>query len=104
MTGRGLRNYQCPGPIWQRIKNIGLVTGLGGLFATKVCHRRGCSATNPLRDKPLEDYSTLQRGPRQGFVTERDKGLQQRRGARDNTGFDPQPYLLMQLHSIRYSN
>ena len=24
----------------------------------------------PLRDKPLEDYSTLHRGPRQGLVTE----------------------------------
>ena len=42
----------------------------------------------PPRDKPLEDYSTLHRGPRQGFVTE---GRRQRfvtaGGARDNTGF-----------------
>ena len=33
--------------IWQRIKNIGLVTGLGGHFATKACNRPERSATNP---------------------------------------------------------
>ena len=72
--------------IWQRIKNIGLVTGLGGHFATKVCNRRGWLCDKTLRDKPFEDYSTLHRGPRQGFVTE---GPRQRLvtegGARDNT-------------------
>ena len=59
--------------IWQRIKhmaanqNIGLVTGLGGHFATKVCIRRGCSATNPSATSPLK--TTV-------FYTEiRDKGL-----------------------------
>ena len=50
---------------WQRLKSIGLVTGPGGLLAT-----RPALATNPRRDKPIEDYSTLHRGPRQGFVTE----------------------------------
>ena len=68
--------------IWQRIKNIGLVTGLGGHFATQVCNRQGCSATN---DKPLEDYSTLHRGQRQGFVTE---GPRQR-----FVKADPHPYM-----------
>ena len=40
--------------IWQRIKNIGLVTGLGGHFATKDCNRQGCSATNPSATSPLK--------------------------------------------------
>ena len=46
--------------MWQRIKNIGVVTGLGGHFATKVCNRRGF-CDKPLRDKPVEErlqYST----------------------------------------------
>ena len=61
--------------IWQRLKNIGLVTGPGGLFATRLVTESAGLATNPPRDKPIEDYSTLHRGPRQGFVT---KGLRQR--------------------------
>ena len=40
--------------MWQRIKNIGLVTGLGGHFATKVCSRWGCSATDPSATSPLK--------------------------------------------------
>ena len=55
--------------IWQRIQNIGLVTGLGGHFVTKVCSRRGCSATNPSATSPLKT-TVLYTGPRQGFVTE----------------------------------
>ena len=55
--------------IWQRIKSIGLVTGLGGHFATKDCSRRGCSATNPSATSPLKT-TVLCTGPRQGFVTE----------------------------------
>ena len=51
--------------IWQRLKNIGLATGLGGLFATRFATKSGGLATNPPCDKPIEDY-----GPRQGFVTE----------------------------------
>ena len=46
----------------------------------------------PLRDKPLQDYSTLHRGPRQGFVTEGPRQRFVTGGARDNTGFDPPPY------------
>ena len=76
--------------ICQRITNIGLVTGLGGHFVTKVCNRRGCSATNPSATSPLKTDITLHRGPRQRFVTEG--------GARDNTGFDPHlPVLSMCL-------
>ena len=56
--------------IWQRLKNIGLVTGPGGLFATRLVTESGGLATNPPCDKPTEDYSTLHRGPLQGFVTE----------------------------------
>ena len=56
--------------IWQRLKNIGLVTGPGGLFATRLVTESGGLATNPPCDKPIEDCSTLHRGPRQGFVTE----------------------------------
>ena len=61
--------------IWQRLKNIRLVTGPGGLFVTRLVTESGGLATNPPRDKPNEDHSTLHRGPRQGFVTE---GLRQR--------------------------
>ena len=59
--------------IWQhrqRLKNIGLATGPGGLFATRLVTESGGLATNPPRKKPSEDYSTFHRGPRQGFVTE----------------------------------
>ena len=62
-----------PYSIWQRPKNIGLVTGLGGRFATRLVTESGGLATNPPCDKPIEDIddcSTLHRGPRQGFVTE----------------------------------
>ena len=51
----------------QRLQNIGLVTGPGGLFATRLVTESGGLATNPPCDK---DYSTLHRGPPQGFVTE----------------------------------
>ena len=56
--------------IWQGIKNIGLVKGPGGLCATRLATEWGGLATNPPCDKPIEDYSTLRRGPRQGFVGE----------------------------------
>ena len=56
--------------IWQRLKNIGLVTGPGGLFATRLATESGGVATNRPCDQPIEDYSTLHRGPRRGFVTE----------------------------------
>ena len=56
--------------IWQRLESIGLATGPGGLCATKACNRIGGLATNPPCNKPIEDYSTLHRGPRQGFVRE----------------------------------
>ena len=55
---------------WQRIKNIGLVAGLGGHFATKVCNRRECSATNPSATSPLKTTVL--------YTEVRDKGLQQR--------------------------
>ena len=47
----------------------------------------------PFRNKPLEDYSTLHRGPRQGLVTEgpRQRFVKEREELRDNMGFDPQP-------------
>ena len=56
--------------IWQRLKNIGHVKGPGGLFATRLVTESGGLATDPPCDKPIEDYSTVHRGPRQGFVTE----------------------------------
>ena len=52
--------YTC---IWQRLKNIGLVTGPGGLFATRLVTESVGLATNPPCDKPIEDYSSLHRGP-----------------------------------------
>ena len=56
--------------LWQRLKNIGLVAGLGGLFGTRLVTESVGLATNPPCNKPTEDYSTLHRGPRHGFVTE----------------------------------
>ena len=50
-------------------QNIGLVTCPGGFFARRLVTESGVLATNPPCDKPVEDYSTLHRGPRQGFVT-----------------------------------
>ena len=70
------------------LKNIGLVAGLGGLFTTRLVTESGGSCENPPCDKPVEDYSTLHRAPRQGFVTE---GPRQRfvteGGDRDKTRF-----------------
>ena len=51
-------------------QNIGPVTWPGGLFATRLVTESRGIATNPPRDRPIEDYSTLHTGPRQGFVTE----------------------------------
>ena len=53
--------------IWQRIENIGLVASFGGHFATKVCNRRGCSATNPSAASPLKTTVL--------YTEVRDKGL-----------------------------
>ena len=39
-------------------------------FCDKACDRIGGLAKNPPDDKPIEDCSTLHRGPRQGLVTE----------------------------------
>ena len=58
--------------MWQRIKNIGLVTGLGSHFATKVCYRRGCSATNPSATSPLKTTVL--------YTEVRDRGLQRDKG------------------------
>ena len=43
---------------------------LGRPFRDKGLQQTGVFCDKPLRDKPLEDYSTLHRGRRQGFVTE----------------------------------
>ena len=42
----------------------------GRPFCDKACNRIGGTCDKPPCDKPIEDYSTLHRGPRQGFVTE----------------------------------
>ena len=39
-------------------------------FWDKACNRIGDLATDPPCGKPIEDYSALHRGRRQGFVTE----------------------------------
>ena len=56
--------------MWQGPPNIGLVTGPGGLFAARLVTESRGLATNPPFDKPIEDCSTLHRGPRQGSVRE----------------------------------
>ena len=43
------------------------VTGPGGLFATRLLAESGHFSTKRSRDKPIEDCSTLHRGPRQRF-------------------------------------
>ena len=43
---------------------------LGRPFRDKGLYQTGVFCDKPLRDKPLEDYSTLHGGPRQGFATE----------------------------------
>ena len=57
-----------PYTMWQRLKNIGLVASPGGRFGTRLVTESWGLATSPPRDKPIEDYSTLHRCPRQGFV------------------------------------
>ena len=42
----------------------------GRPFCDKACNKTGGLAPNPPCDKPIEDCSTLHRGPRQGFVSE----------------------------------
>ena len=71
---------------WQRLRNIGLLTGPGGLFATRLVAESGGLATNAPCDKPIEDYSTLHRGLRQGFVTE---GPRQRFATEGGTATKP---------------
>ena len=81
--------------IWQRLKNRAC-NRPGGLFATRLVAESGGLATNPPCDKPIEDYSSLHRGPRQGFVTE---GPRQRYvtegagGTATNPYFESQPYM-----------
>ena len=83
--------------MWQRLQNIGLVTGPGGHFATRLVTQWGGLATTPPCNKPIEDYSTLHRGPRHGFVTE---GPRQRFvtegcfGTATNPCFESQPYII----------
>ena len=86
--------------IWQRLKNIGLVTGPGGLFATRLVTESGGLATSPPRDKAIEDYSTLQRDPRQGFVIEgpRQRYVTQGGGwTATNPHFESQPYIYIYI-------
>ena len=76
---------------------------LGRPFRDTGLQQTGVFCDKPFRDKPLEDYSILHGGPRQGFVTE---GPRQRfvteGGPRDNTCFDPQPYIYMYIYIYTY--
>ena len=84
-------------------QNIGVVTGPGGLFATRLVTESWGLATNPSCDEHIEDYSTLRRSPRQGFVTE---GPRQRyiteggEGTATNSYFESRPcmYACMYAH------
>ena len=82
-----------------RVKNIGLVTGPGGLFATRLVTESGGLATNPPCDKPVEDYSTLHRGLRQGFVTEgpRQRFVREGGGTATNPYFEALPYIYIHI-------
>ena len=85
--------------IWQRLNNIGLVTGSGGLFATRLATESGGLATNPPCDKPVEDNSTLHRGARQGFVT---RGPRQRFVTEGETATNPYFEALPCVHICMY--
>ena len=89
--------------MWQRLKNIGLVIGLGGLFATRLVTESGGLATNPPCDKPFEDYSSdysaLHRRPRQGFVT---GGPQQRFVTEGGTAINPYFEALLYIYIYIY--
>ena len=61
----------------------------GRPFGDKACNSMRGLATNPPCDKPIEDYSTLHRGPRQGFVTE---GPRQRHVTEGGGGTSTNPY------------
>ena len=85
---------------------MGLVIGPGGLFATWLVTESGGLATNPPCDKPIDDYSTLHRSPRQGFVTE---GPRQRYvtegvggGTATNPYFESQPYIYIYIYVYIY--
>ena len=72
-------------------------TGPGGIFATRLVTESVGLPTNSPCDKPIEYYSTLHRGPRQGYVTE---GPRQRYvtegggGTATNLYFESQPCML----------
>ena len=74
----------------------------GRPFCDKACSRIRGIATNPPCDKPIEDYSTLHRAPRKGFVTE---GPRQRfatgGGTATNPYFESQPYIYVD-HKATY--
>ena len=67
--------YSCSG-FWAPLKYTygrgSKTSGLnrGGLFATRLVTDSGGLVTNPPCDKPIDDCSTLHRGPRQGFITQ----------------------------------
>ena len=86
---------------WQRPTNIGRVTGLDGLFATRLVPESGGLATNPPCDRPIEHCSTLHRGTQQVFVTE---GPRQRfeteGGTATNPHFGPHPYYLLRMTAV----
>ena len=65
---------------------------LGRPFCDKACNRLG----GPPCDKPTKDYSTLHRGPRQGFVTEAG-------GTASNPTFESQPYIYICIYTCTYT-
>ena len=92
--------------MWQRLKNVGLVTGPSGLFATRRVTESGGLATNPPCDKPIEDYSTLYRSMQQGFVTEGSRQRYVTGGGepRQPPYFEAQPciYIYMYIYIYTY--
>ena len=77
----------------------------GRPFCDKACNRIGGLATNPPCEKPIEDYSTLHRGPRQGFVTEcpRQRYVTEGGGGTaTNSHFEAQPYMYTHMYIYIY--
>ena len=87
--------------ILQRLKNIGLVTGPGGFFGDKAWSRIGGLATNLHCDKPIQDYSALHRGPRQGFVTEGPRQRYVTEGGGGGTATNPSRITAIYVYILR---
>ena len=92
--------------MWQRMKNFGFVTGLGGHFATWVCKHTGVFCDKPPKTKRYHEVIRLiiaARKPRQRVcISRRRQRLVTEGGPATTRGFDPQPYYYMHIYIYIY--